>query len=203
MRCGFFCKLYGHHYVSEEKLVKRLRRAYQKDPKRFLESDSIKIKTNHILAQYKRKMVVMSPAVTELFDNMANHVADTQAEYVTNIRDFKKVFDALVGLSVDEAAAFESGVREAIQQLFATKHSTEYSLKTNTIWIIFIANHNSTKAEQRVVIKKRLDRIAAERLNDGIPVAVYSMNYEDDGVSFEFGFLIPPDISSHVTPPTG
>ena len=176
-------------HVPQKKLVKRFQKAYQKDPKKFPESDSIKIKTDQLLARYRQKMVEISPAVTDLFDKIVNCVADTQTGYVTDIWSLKKIFDALVELSVDEAAAFESGIQKAIQQLSATNPNTEYSLKANTIWIIFMANHNLTEVDHRAVIENRRSRITVERLNGNMPVVVWSMNYYDGDISFGFGVL--------------
>lgn len=174
---------------------KRFQKAVQKDRKRVLESDSIQIETEQMISRYKQRMAGMPPSVIELVDVIGNQVADTRAETVTNIWKSKKILDALADLSEEEAAAFESGVQKAIHQLFATGHSTEYRLRANTIWITFIANHNSTKADQHAVIAEELAKIRAKRPNDDMPIAIFSMNHKDDAVSWESGFLVPADTS--------
>lgn len=181
--------------VSEEVLVERQRRAFQKDPKRFLESDTTRIATDHLISRYKRRMASMPPLVIDLVDVIGNQVADTRAETVTNIWKSKKILDALTDLSMEEATAFESGARKAIDRLFATGRSTEYRLKTNPIWITFIANQNSTKADQRTVIAKELSGMRAEQSDDTTPIAIFSMNWSGGGVSWESAFLTPPDRS--------
>ena len=175
---------------------RRFQKAVQKDRKRVLESDSIQIETDQMISRYKQRMAGMPPSVIELVDVIGNQVADTRAQTVTNIWNSKKIFAALADLSEEEAAAFESGTGKAIHRLFATGRSTEYRLRANTIWITFIANHNSTKADQRAVIAKELAEIRAERSNDDMTIAIFSMNYEGDGISWESGFLVPPDTSS-------
>lgn len=96
---------------------------------------------------------------------------------------------------MEEATAFESGARKAIDRLFATGRSAEYRLKTNPIWITFIANQNSTKADQRTVIAKELSGMRAEQSDDTTPIAIFSMNWSGGGVSWESAFLTPPDRS--------
>lgn len=174
---------------------RRFQRAIQNDRKRVLESDSIQIETNQMISRYKQRIADMPPLVSELVDVIGKQVADTRVETVDNTWKSKKILDALTDLSEEDVAAFESGAGKAIRRLFATGRSTEYRLRANTIWITFIANHNSTKADQRVVITKELAEIRAERSNDDILIAIFSKNYEGDDVSWEFGFMMPPDTS--------
>lgn len=178
---------------SPEVQLKRLQRARQKDPKRFLESDSVQISTDEMISRYKRKMASMPPLVAELIDVIGNQVAGTKAETVDNIWRSRKILDALAGLSSEEVAKLDGGIRNTFDRLWATGSSAEYRLRANKIWITFIANHNTTKADQRVVITKKLDAMRAERPNNEIPFAVFSMNYKDDGAPFESGFMVPPD----------
>ena len=178
---------------SPEVQRKWLQKALQKDPKRFLESDTTQISTDEMVSRYKRRMAGMPWFVTRLINVIGNQMAGTKAETVYNIWRSKKIFDALADLSAEEAAKLDSGIQNAIDLLMATGRSTKYRLTANTIRITFIANHNSTKADQRAAIVKELVEIEAERSNNGIPLAVVSMNYEDDGVSFESGFMVPPD----------
>ena len=175
---------------------RRFQKAVQKDRKRVLESDSIQIETDQMISRYKQKMAGMPRLVIDLVDVIGNQVADTRADTVTNIWMSKKILDALADLSEGEAAAFESGARKTIHRLFATGRSTEYRLRANMIWITFIANHNAIKAGQRAAIAKELAEIRAERPNDDMPIAIFSMNYKDDSVSWESGFLVPADTST-------
>ena len=178
---------------SPEVQRKWLQKALQKDPKRFLESDTTQILTDEMVSRYKRRMAGMPWFVTRLINVIGNQMAGTKAETVYNIWRSKKIFNALADLSAEEAAKLDSGIQNAIDLLMATGRSTKYRLTANTIRITFIANHNSTKADQRAAIVKELVEIEAERSNNEIPLAVVSMNYEDDGVSFESGFMVPPD----------
>ena len=178
---------------SPEVQWKRLQKALQKDPKRFLESDTIQISTDEMVSRYKRRMAGMPRRVTRLIDVIGNQVAGTRTETAGNIWRSRKIFDAFADLSVEEAAKLDSGIRNAIDLLMATGRSTKYRLTANTIRITFIANHNSTKADQRAAIAKELAEIATERSNNEVPLAIFSINYEGDGVSFESGFMVPPD----------
>ena len=178
---------------SPEVQQKWLQKAFQKDPKKFLESDTIQISTGEMVSHYKRRMAGMPRLVTSLIDVIGNQVAGTRAETVDNIWRFRKIFDALADLSAEEATKLDSGIQSAIDLLMATGRSTKYRLTANTIRITFIANHNSAKADQRAAIEKELAEIKTERSNNEIPLAVFSMNYEDDGFSFESGFMVPSD----------
>ena len=178
---------------SPEVQLKWLQKALQKNPKKFLESDTAQISTDEMVSRYKRRMAGMPQLVISLIDVIGNQMAGTKAETVNNIWRSRKIFDALANLSAEEAAKLDSGIQNAIDLLMATGRSTKYYLTANTIRITFIANHNSTKADQRAAIVKELAEIEAERSNNEIPLAVVSMNYEDDGVSFESGFMVPPD----------
>lgn len=182
--------------VSQDVLLKRQQRALQKDPKRFLESDTMKIATCQMISRYKKKMANMPKSIIELVNVIGNQVAGTRAETVDSIWRSRMILDALAGLSWEEATAFERGAKKAICQLYATGRSMEYRLRTDTIWLTFIANRNWSKADQRAVITKELTRIEIDRSSHDAPVAIFSMNYDDyGGVSFEFGFLISPEIS--------
>lgn len=185
--------------VSQEVLAERQRRALQKDRTRFLESDTIKIATDQMVSRYKQKMASMPPLVIELVDVIRNQVAGTEAETVDNIWRSRKIFDALAGLSAEEAAKLDSGIHNAIDRMKATDHSAKYRLTANTIRITFIANHNSTKADQDAALAKERAEMEVERSNDEIPFAIFSMNYEDDGVSFESEFMVPPDRASQTS----
>ncbi len=174
---------------------RRFQKAVQKDRKRVLESDSIQIEMGQMISRYRQRMAGMPPSVVELVDVIENQVADTRAETVTNILTSKKIFEALADLSEEEATAFEGDAWGAFRWLQTTGRSTEYRLRANTIWITVIVNHNSTKADQRAAIKKEQVKIREERPNDDIPIVIFSKNYEDDGVSWESGFLVPADNS--------
>ena len=178
---------------SPEVQRKRLQKALQKDLKKFLESDTIQISTDEMVSRYKRRMAGMPRRVISLIDVIGNQVAGTRAETAGNIWRSRKIFDALADLSAEEATKLDSGIRNAIDLLMATGRSTKYRLTANTIRITFIANHNSTKADQRTAIAKELAEIETERSNSEIPLAIFSMNYEDDGFSFESGFMVPLD----------
>ena len=178
---------------SPEVQRKWLQKALQKDPKRFLESGTTQISTDEMVSRCKRRMTGMPRFVTSLIDVIGNQVAATRAETVDSIWRSRKIFDALADLSAEEATKLDSGILNAIDLLMATGRSTKYRLTANTIRITFIANHNSTKADQRAAIVKERAEIEAERSNNEIPLAIFSMNYEDDGFSFESGFVVPPD----------
>ena len=176
---------------SDKTWQKRLQKAYNNDPKRYLESENIRKITDDMLTRCKQRMDGMPQLVIELVDVIGRQVADTQAETVTNIWHSEKILDALASLPMKEAVKLDSGIHDAINLLFATGRSTLYHLKVNTIWITFIANHYSTKAYQRAVIKREWAKIESSRPNT--PVAIFSMNYEHTGVSFESLFMVPPD----------
>lgn len=197
--------LSGNHILkpSDETWRKRLQKAYNNNPKKFFESERTKKVIENMLVHYQQKVADMPPLVKGLIDEIGRQVANTQAETTENIWNSKKILDALASLPMKEATKIDSEIRDTINRLFNTGQSTICHLKVSTIWIIFIANHNTAKPDQRVVIEKELAKINTERSNEDTPIAIFSMNYEDDGVSFEFGFLMPPDTSSHVTPPTG
>lgn len=178
---------------SLEVQQKRMQKAFKNDPERFLESDSSQIMTDEMILRYKRKMANMPLLVTSLIDVIWNQVAGTKAETVTNIWRSSKILDALAALSADEAVKLNDGILNAIGQLRITGRSTKYHLTANSIRITLIANRNSTKEVQRVAIAKELARLEAERVNNDTPIAIFSPNYEDDGVSFESAFRIPSD----------
>ncbi|MDE0526165.1 MAG: hypothetical protein OXI27_06175 [Thaumarchaeota archaeon] len=178
---------------SPEVQQKRMQKALKDDPEKFLKSDSAQIWTDEMVLCYKRKMAGMPLLVTRLVDVICNQVAGTEAETVTNIWRSRKILDALVDLSADEAIKLGSGIQNAIDQLHATGRRTRYHLTANSIRITFIANHNSTKADQQAAIVKELTEFEAERISNDALIAIFSQNYGANGVSFEYAFRIPSD----------
>ena len=75
---------------SPEVQQQRLQKALQKDPKRFLESDTTQIATDEMVSHYKRRMAGMPRYVISLIDVIWNQVADTRGETVNNIWRFQK-----------------------------------------------------------------------------------------------------------------
>ena len=53
-----------------------------------------------------------------------------------------------------------------------------------------MVNHRSTKEYQHSIIRKEIEMLEKKQSDVKISLAVFSMNLEDDGVSFESGFLV-------------
>ena len=172
---------------------RRLQKAFQKDRTKALESDSIQISTEEMVLSYKRRMRGMPQSVTSLVDVIGNQVASTKAETVADIWRSRGILDALAGLSAEEADKLDGGISATINQMIADGRSTRYRLVANTIRVIFIANYNS-KADQHTVVKEQAE-LEEARSRYVTPFAIFSMNYEGDGVSFESIFMVPPDRS--------
>ena len=178
---------------SPEVQEKRLQKAFDNDPQRFLESDSMRVGTSAMVSRYRRRMDGMSDSVRSLAVVIGNQAAYTKAETVVNVWSCRKILDALAELSAEEDAELDNGIRAAIGQSSATGSGTKYRLRANSIWITFMANNNSTKTDQRVAISNEREKLAAEQPSGGVPIAVFSMNYEGNGVSFESAFTVPPN----------
>ena len=180
---------------SPEVQLKWLQKALKKNPKKFFKSDTIQIAIDEMVLRYKRKMAGKPWLVTSLIDVVRNQVADTREETVNNIWHSEKIFDALAGLSSEEAVKLNGGIQGAIYLLRNTGRSIKYRLTANTIRITFIANYNSTKADQHMEIAKELAEIEAKQSTNEIPIAVFSINCIDDDAPIESGFKVPPDRS--------
>ena len=175
---------------SDETWKKRLQKAIKNNPK-FLESESIRMKTDEMLSCYKRKMSHMPPSVIELVDCIGKQVASTKTEAVNNVWKSRRILDALADLSAEEARKLHVGFINTIRDSYGAEHNTRYHLKTHSIWITFMVIYDGTKADQQAAIKKEMTELQARQSSGKTPMAIFSINTKDCGASFESGFVIP------------
>ena len=179
---------------SPEISKNRLLKAIKKNPQKFFESDTIQTMIEEEDLLRKQKMKDMPKSIIVLIEEViipnVDDLSVTKAENQMNRWKSRKIAGMLAGLSKEEATKLDSIILSTINKSQVSQHDTKSNLKTNSIWITFMVNHRTTKECQHSIIRKEMEMLEKKQSDVKIPLAVFSMNLDDDGVSFESGFLI-------------
>ena len=179
---------------SPEISKKRLLKSIQKDPQKFLESDTLQTMIEEADLLRKQQMKDMPQSIIALVEEVIIPQIDdplaSKAENSMNRWKSRMITDALARLSKEEAIKLDNMILSTIDRSQLLQRDTQSNLKTNSIWITFIVNHRSTKEYQHLMIRKKIGELKKKQSDVKIPLAVFSMNTYDDGVSFESGFYL-------------
>ena len=172
----------------------RLLKVIKKNPQKFFESDTFQtmIEEEDLLCKQKMKDVPESiiALIEEVIIPSVDDLSVTKAENQMNRWKSRKIAGMLAGLSKEEATKLDNIILSTINKSQVSQQDTKSNLKTNSIWITFMVNHRSTKEYQHSIIRKEIEMLEKKQSDVKMPLAVFSMNLEDDGVSFESGFLV-------------
>ena len=179
---------------SPEISKSRLLKAIKRDAQKFLESDTLQtmIKEKDLLREQKMKDMPASviALVEKVIIPQVDDLSATKAENQMKRWESRKIADALARLSKKEATTLDNIIQSTIDRSRVLQHDTKSNLKTNSVWITFMVNRRSTKEYQHSIIRKEIEMLEKKQSDVKIPLAVFSMNLDDDSASFESGFLI-------------
>ena len=175
----------------EEAFVKSI----EKNPDRFLLSESFKVHVAERDRALRKKLERMPESVKSLFSDVIARALDEPGQSAADNQVTKLmtriVADALARVSDEEACLLDSGIVGAIWQ---SKSSGSIAMSTTMckgIWVSFMVHPHSTRDYQRGKIVEELERLKESRpAGLTVPLAVFSMNVDRDGVSFEMGFWL-------------
>jgi len=178
---------------SSEVSEKRLLRAIEKDPKKFLESDTLQTMIAEGDLEREKKMKDMPKTIIALVEEviiLADNPSMGKAENQAHRWSFRKIADALAKLSIDDGTELDEKILHTINQSKTLQQDFQSTFETDTLCVTFMVNRGATKEFQHSRIKQEIEKLKPKYTDENIPVVVFSMNPSDDGVSWESGFLI-------------
>lgn len=164
-----------------------------RDPRRFLESGTLETMIAENDRERMEKMKDMPNLVKELVKVIIDAVYEpnrSKSENRYSRLQARWVADAISNLTAEEALALDTLISSTIKEAKILQSDAQTTLEARGIWVTFMVNPSSTKEYQRNKIATEIDRLKKKREPRVIPLAVFSMNASDDGVSFESGFWI-------------
>jgi hypothetical protein len=172
-----------------------LLRSTQKNPQRWLESDSLELYIAEKDRARKEKMKNMPESVRSLFTEAIALATDEDAENKSEKQQARLasrvIADALANLSPEEAYELNWRILGAIRLAQSRKGDSLARFGGEGIQVSFLVNPHSTKAYQQEKIKEEADELDKSKSSTKRrPRAIFSLYVDDDGTSFEIGFLI-------------
>lgn len=170
-------------------------RAVEKDPDRFLESASFQVHMAERDRALRARMEKMPKFVGGLFTDVIAKAMDepgkSKAESQLTRLAARAIADALANLTEEETARLDSGVRNAIQTAREGGSAVKATTQCEGIWVTFMVHPHSTKEFQREKIIEETERLKSLRPSaEKVLLAVFSMNVDEEGASFEMGFWL-------------
>jgi len=179
---------------SPEVSEKRLLRAIKKDPQKFLESDTLQTMIEEEDLQRRKKMEDMPKSIIALVEEVIIPSSDdpsmNKAENQAQRWSIRKIADALAQLSKDESAELDSKIQHTIHQSKTLQQDSQFTLESNTVCVTFMVNLGATKEYQRSKILQEIEKLKMKHTAAKLPHAVFSMNTNNGGISWESGFLL-------------
>jgi len=168
-------------------------RTTQKNPQRWLESDSLELYIVEKDRARKEKMKNMPESVQSLFtEALALAMEDctkSKAENQQTRLATRVIAEALANLSPAEAQELNWRILGAIHLAQSRKGDALARFQGKGIRISFLVNPNSTREYQRKKMKEEVEELGKVKLpNEKVPTAIFSLNVDDDGTSFEITF---------------
>lgn len=180
---------------SMETIKTRLERANKKDPTRFLESASFQAMIAEGDLQRRRNMEDMPKTLIGIIDEIIVPVADdpnrTNAKNQAYRYVARQFADLITKLSNSDSIKLDKMIRRTMNESKQKKRETQSIFQSEIICVIFIVNHNATKDYQWAKIENEIKKVKERQLDHKTPIAAFSMNVENDGISFESGFVYP------------
>ena len=179
---------------SIEVSQRRLQRVIETNPQKFLESDTFETIIVERDSLRKQRMKDMPKSVIAIVEEiMVPYIGDphlSKAVRQTHRWNLRIVADIISNLSKEEAVRLDTEISSAIEKHRILGKNVQTTFKTNSLWITFIAGHGTTKEYQQSKIVEEINRLVSNQTGAKIPIAVFSINTEEDGVSPEFGFSL-------------
>ncbi len=179
---------------SPEVSQKRLLNVVERNPKKFLKSNTLRTMIAERDIQRKQKMKDMPKAVIAIVEEiMRPSIDDPNLDKANNqfIRwSSRQIADLISDLSKKEAKKLNMIVEVTIQQAGILEKDIQHTFEGNSLWITFMVHPNTTKEYQRSKITSEIERLQ-KQIDKKIPIAVFSVNMGDDNSSYESGFFIP------------
>lgn len=180
---------------SPEVSQKRFLRAVEKDPQKFLESNTFRTMMVEKDTLRKEKMKDMPKSVRGIFEDIikpAIHDPNlTLAENQGNKWASRIIADKITDLSSEDVKKLDKQLVDNLEKFKEFNRFTQTTIKTDSLWITFMINHNTTIESQRSKIVEEVEKLREKQIDVKIPIAIFSMNSQEDGVSFESGYYLP------------
>jgi len=172
---------------------KRILKAMAKDPQRFLESDSFATMVLERDRLRMQKMSLMPESVRELVNVITNATEDTAKIKLANRLDVlrsRTIADAISNLVSDESLELNRRILSVIKESGEHDRDALITMETKHLWAIFMVNPHLTRNEQRSRVEAELNKQKARRGSEEIPIVVFSMKTDEDGVNLETGVCV-------------
>jgi hypothetical protein len=178
---------------SHEGTQKRVLKAMVKDPQRFLESDSFETMVLEKDRLRLEKMAPMPESVRELVNVITNATEDptkTKLENRLAVVQSQTVADAISNLLSEESSELDRKILSIIKESGEHDRNALMTMETKHLWITFMVNPHSTREDKRSRVEAEVNRQRIRRGSQEIPIAVFSMKTNEDGVNFETGLCV-------------
>ncbi|WKT57181.1 hypothetical protein QVH35_06990 [Candidatus Nitrosotenuis chungbukensis] len=183
--------LYSSSGPTPEVAQKRLIGVIKKDPKKFLESNTLRSMIVEKDLLRKKKMEKMPESVIGLVEEIIRPAIDNpnldKAKNQFNKWSTRQIADKIADLSKEESDKLHISILATIRMSGILQKDEQFTFTSNSLWMTFMVTPHATKEYQQEKIVKELKRLR-QQTDDKIPLAVFSFNPQR---GFESGFLIP------------
>lgn len=171
---------------------RRLKKASEKNPSKVIKSETIKIIMENMDADRRLKMRYkrMPKVIIELVERVIlnpNNVYNPGENTVLSLQT-RQIAYILASLPKKEAEEMACMIESIISKATKSKNCEEVLIRSGNIWVVFMVCHNAEKTVQQKKILEKIKKLQSQQTYAGTPIAVFSMNVEGCGCSFESGF---------------
>lgn len=181
---------------SDEVAERRLKRAWESNKLKALNSESMDIVMEEMYEKMGMEMrsKAMPKTIIALVEDVMKKAGvasggglaeDREARWCT-----REVAQVLAALPKNEAEAIDREIKEVIYKAMNAHVHEAGLVKTSHIWVVFMVHHGASRVVQHKKIHDELTSLESQRTGDRVPIAIFSMNVEDGGCSYESGFCI-------------
>ena len=184
--------MYSSRGPTPDVAAQRLARVVERDPEKFLESDTFRSMIKERDLRRKKKMKNMPESVIALVEGVIRHANGnhllTNAENQSNRWRMGQIADEIANLSKEHADELDKIIRAVIKKSEIRQQDEQHTLETDFLCITFMVTRNATKEQQQAKIGKEIEKLRRQT-DDKIPLAVFSSNSPEH--DFESGFSFP------------
>ena len=179
----------------------------ENDPEKAFKTETIKYVIEDIDEEREAKMKdkKMPMAITWLVNDVVMrsnvaHGSDAAGSRLANWQ-IRCIADVLVSLPENDAMKISRGIEDIIARARNSHKHEEGLITTRHIWIVLMVDYNTTQKVQQEKIQKKIETLKSQQTCTKIPIAIFSANVEDGGVSYESAFLFwgTKDAKNHDT----